>query len=96
MQIRVRLPTTEQKEDENLQKIIDFHLKLHPKRNHRRNNEDDDDEEADDGDDSDESIDFDIAEIADEEHQCFGQSLIQRQDCNTKPCKLDRYGRPRE
>lgn len=98
--VRVRIPRTEQDEDDNLQKIIELHGKL-VKRNRRSNNDDDEEEEEqeeeEDGEDGEEDedviypSDLEVEEISDTSHSCFGKDLIQKKKCakNYKKCRND-------
>lgn len=92
--IKVRIPTPQQKRDENLQKIIKLYKKLTSKRNNF-NNDDEDDE--DDDEENDELSDFDVMEISDSDHPCYEMELIKRETCGerNKPCENDIYGMPR-
>lgn len=88
--IRVRIPTSHQKQDENLQRIKKLYNKLSSKR-HQYNDDDDDDEEN-------EWSDLNVRAISDSDHPCFEMELIERVTCgmNNKPCENDIYGMPRK
>ena len=76
--------------------IIKLHRKLSSQRN--RYNDDDDDDD-DDEDDENELSDFDVSDIADPDHPCYGMPLVERETCENKnrpcddsngvPCKLE-------
>lgn len=85
--VKVRIPTTHQKRDENLQKITKLYLKLTSK-NNRYENDDDDEQNL---------SDLDVEQISDSDHPCFEMELIERVQCGmkNKPCENDIYEMPR-
>ena len=112
--IKIRIPKKNQPEDENLEKIVNLYRKLNnmsPKAKHSRFNkveeeeeeEEEDDDEANEDDDEngeeeDDMSDFDVMEISDSDHPCYGIDLIERKTCGerNKPCEDDMYGMPRK
>jgi hypothetical protein len=73
--------------------------KLSSGRNRRSNDEEDDEEEEEDENEENEpQSEYDVNEIEDEDHPCFGAELIERQTCgmNNKHCEGDVNGMPRK
>lgn len=85
----MRIPTTLQKRDENLQRIIKLYHKLTSKTNRYNNDDYDDDDDL---------SDLDVMEISDSDHPCDGLEMIDRQTCGmkNKPCEDDINGMPRK
>lgn len=86
--IKVRIPSTNQRRDENLDGVIRLYRKLTSKSN-QYNNDDDGVDES----------DLDVRDIEDQDHPCFGEELIRRTTCgqNNKHCvnnDNDMYGMP--
>lgn len=98
IKIRVRKPRPVLEEEESLQKIIKLYNKLksgqsRPRRSDYDDGDGDDEEE---NDDSDGSSEFDVTEISEPDHPCYGTELIDRRTCErrNKPCKTFIQGTP--
>ncbi|CRL03830.1 CLUMA_CG016442, isoform A [Clunio marinus] len=86
--VRVRIPSTHQRRDENLQKIIHLYNKL-TSRNNRYNDDYNDDDEKN-------FMETDVREISVQDHPCYGTELIDVSFCGVRDqqCDDDEHGIP--